>query len=413
MAVVRMLYVVGGRKAAARVDVSDLFANRLAAMGFEIDWVILDPAPSAPWRKETWHGARAHWIGRSRRQGIQGVAINKLIELAAGLRTFWLALKGDYDIIQVRDKFVSAVLALLAARLRGAKFVYWLSYPFPESRLHEARAGRSRIPWLSYGLGKATGWLLYRVILPRADHVFVQSQQMLQDVAQQGIPRALMSPVPMGISESLLQRPPAVVEPNTLCYLGTLARVRRLEVLIQALSLVRKRHPQARLIFIGTGDIPADRAFLEQVTASMGLQDAVEFTGLLPVSEALDRVMRAAVCLSPFFPTPILRSTSPTKLVEYLALGRPVVVNDHPEQRDVILESGAGLCVEWSAQAFADAISHLLADPESAERMGAKGPSYVQRHRLYSIIAQDVAARYHALLCGRAHPRGSVPGRTP
>jgi glycosyltransferase involved in cell wall biosynthesis len=397
-----MLYVVGGRKAAPRVDISDLFANRLAAMRFEIDWVIFDPDPSSArsrsWRTATWRGARAYLIGCSASGVIRGAAMNKLIEFAADLRTFWLALRRRYDIVQVRDKFVIGVLVLLAVRLRGAKFVYWLSYPFPESRVLDVREGRARIPWLSYLFGRVSGWLLYKVILPRADHVFVQSQQMLRDVAAQGIPEALMSPVPMGVSEALLGRPAVPVDANTLCYLGTLARVRRLEVLIEALALVRTRHPQARLVFIGEGDTPGDRAFLEDSASRLGLGEAVEFTGRLPSPEALDRVCRAAVCVSPFFPTPVLRSTSPTKLVEYMALGRPVVANDHPEQSDVIRQSGAGLCVEWSAQAFADAISALLDAPAVAESMGAKGPDYVRRHRLYPVIAEEVAARYRSLL---------------
>ncbi len=41
----------------------------------------------------------------------------------------------------------------------------------------------------------------------------------------------------------------------------------------------------------------------------------------------------------------ILRAASPTKLVEYMAMGKAVVANDHPEQKRVIEESGAGYCV--------------------------------------------------------------------
>ncbi|MBA3564566.1 MAG: glycosyltransferase [Gammaproteobacteria bacterium] len=399
----RMLYLVGGPGNAERVDVSDLFASRLASLGLQIDYVIFDRHPSPAWRKTIWRGATAYVVGRSRRTGLTGAVINKLYEFAADLRTFWISLKGSYDIIQIRDKFVVGVLCVFSAKLRRSRFVYWLSYPYAEGRVLDAKEGRALVPWLSLVGGKVAGWLLYRVIMPQADHNFVQSEQMLLEVAAKGIPVESMSAVPMAVSDELLLKPIARVEADTILYLGTLLRVRRLEVLIEALGIVKQTHPAARLIFVGDGETPQDRLFLEQVTEKLGLSDAVEFTGMLPMSKAHDRAAAAAVCVSPFFPTPVLRTTSPTKLSEYMALGRPVVVNSHPEQSLVIEASGAGFCVDWSAAEFADAISRLLSDPEAADRMGALGREYVRAHRTYPVIARQVAERYRKLLPPDVH----------
>jgi glycosyltransferase involved in cell wall biosynthesis len=101
-------------------------------------------------------------------------------------------------------------------------------------------------------------------------------------------------------------------------------------------------------------------------------------------------VAEADVCVSPFFPTPILNSTSPTKLVEYMAMGKAVVANDHPEQRLVIAESGAGLCVAWDETAFAQALLRLLRDPALARNMGERGRAWVLQHRTYDAIADLV-----------------------
>ena len=116
------------------------------------------------------------------------------------------------------------------------------------------------------------------------------------------------------------------------------------------------------------------------------------------MQEAWKFVSKADVCVSPFYPTPILNSTSPTKLIEYMAIGKPVVANDHPEQNLVILESGAGICVPWEENAFADAIVKLLSQPEIAEKMGHKGRHYVEKHRNYKIIANVVENEYFRIL---------------
>jgi glycosyltransferase involved in cell wall biosynthesis len=397
---VRMLYVVGGPGMADRVDVCDLFAVRLAQKGFQIQWVLHDAQPGPRWRSTRWHDAPAFVVYQSGRRGLAGKVQNKLRNLVADLRTFWVALTGRYDIVQVRDAFLVAVLALLATRLRGSKFTYWASYPFAESRVIDAREGRARIPVLSLIGGKFSAWLQYKIILPHADHIFVQSRQMLEDFRKERVAEQSMTPVPMGIGEHLLNHPPCEVTPYTILYLGTLNSVRRLDTLVEALAIVRQQFPESRLVFVGEGDFPEDRQRLEQAISKFGLADAVEITGWLPVAEAHDRVCRAAVCVSPYYPIPILLSTSPTKLIEYMALQRPVVANRHPEQSEIIAESGAGICVDWSAEQFAEAISTLFADPIAAEAMGRRGREYVRDKRLYSAIAEDVAAEYFRLLSG-------------
>jgi len=104
----------------------------------------------------------------------------------------------------------------------------------------------------------------------------------------------------------------------------------------------------------------------------------------------LQYVQDADVCVSPFYPTPVLNSTSPTKLVEYMAMGKAVVANTHPEQKLLIDQSGCGYCVPYDEDAFADAIVKLLRAPEMARAMGERGRRYVIEHRSYGVIANNV-----------------------
>jgi glycosyltransferase involved in cell wall biosynthesis len=173
-------------------------------------------------------------------------------------------------------------------------------------------------------------------------------------------------------------------------YLGTLMKVRRLDFLIRVLAKVREEIPDAKLYLVGRGEDPTDEELLVQEARRLGVIDSVVFVGHRPQAEAWRYVYEADVCVSPFYPIPILNSTSPTKLVEYMAAGKAVVANDHPEQRLVIEESGAGYCVPWEETAFARAIVQVLASPEQAKAMGEKGRAYVVQHRTYNVIADSV-----------------------
>jgi glycosyltransferase involved in cell wall biosynthesis len=172
--------------------------------------------------------------------------------------------------------------------------------------------------------------------------------------------------------------------------LGALTRVRRLDFLVRVLARVRSKITDAQLYFVGSGDDPADEQLLRDEAARLGLSQAVVLVGQLPQLQALRYVQEADVCVSPFFPTPILNSTSPTKLVEYMAMGKAVVANDHPEQQLLIEHSGAGYCVPWDEERFAQAIIKLMLDPGSARSMGERGRQYVLEHRAYEAIADLV-----------------------
>lgn len=393
----RLYYSVVDPFPAYRADVAELFAVELPKLGLHTEWFMASPGAQVgkadifadqvvhlPWpvkRSSTLLRKLAYWIS-------DALAL--------------MALSAQHvDAVQCRDKYWGSLVGLAVARLRGLPFFYWCSYPFPE---HDAISANQQTG-LRRIMGRAKAavrfGLLYKWICQRADHVFVQSERMRSDMHTYGVPLDKMTPVPMGVSARVfdwVKTNRVKVVPGRVVYLGTLAAVRQLGMLLDAFQAVKKAMPGSQLMFVGDGDAPAERQSLLDKARSMGLQDDVVFTGFVPMDDAWRLSASAAVCLSPFFPTPILASTSPTKLVEYLALGRPVVCNDHPEQSQIIRESGAGLCVAWSAPAFAQAIVRLLLDPYAAEGMAAKGPDWVARNRSYPIIAKAVWHQYQRLL---------------
>jgi glycosyltransferase involved in cell wall biosynthesis len=395
-----MLIVSSDTFPPTRVDVAELFGVKLAGRGHEIDWILQSEAACARAYVTKWGGGRA-WVGAT---DLGDTLFRRLRKHALGIandfRLVGCMRRTRYDMIEVKDKFLAGVIAAVACRVLKTPFIYWLSYPFPEHYLLRAGDGSARYPLLYRIRGMAFKWLLYRVLLRVADHVFVQSEQMREDVAAQGVAVRKITAVPMGISLDIcampsLSGPRRMLPDQVPCvlYLGTLNRVRRMDFLIRVFGLVKQTVPAARLYLVGRGEDAEDEDFLRREVARLNLESSVVFVGQLPRAEALQFVAEADVCTSPFFPTPVLQSTSPTKLIEYMALGKAVVANDHPEQRRVIEESGAGLCVAYDEKPFADAIVTLLQDPETARKMGERGRRYAIEHRSYDVIADAVEKR--------------------
>jgi glycosyltransferase involved in cell wall biosynthesis len=386
--------------------VDELFSRQLQEMGVELTWAARRKSAGACCVDD--YNGRPVWLPwRVAFGGPIGKALNKLLQYGCELLFFVRLLFGPgFDIVQARDRRYSfALLLVLAARLRGWRFVYWSSYPFPESTREAALSRSGVLRWLLLSAHWLEWHYVYRFLMPVADHVFVQSEQMRQDIAAYGIPVEKMTPVPMGVPPTLINwrggHPEVEAVPGRVVYVGTLVRVRRLGTLIESFALVYQQVPHARFVVVGDGVKPEERRELEELAQRLGIGEVVTFTGFVPMDEAWRWAASAAVCVSPFYPTFELRSTSPTKLVEYMALGKPVVANDHPEQADVIGNTGAGICVQWGAEYFAVAITKLLGDPALARTMGGAGPEWVAEHRTYDKIAEMVAKRYRCIL-GRA-----------
>jgi glycosyltransferase involved in cell wall biosynthesis len=227
---------------------------------------------------------------------------------------------------------------------------------------------------------------------------------MKRDICAHGVSPRKVSAIVTGFDPKEIAPASSVGSPRpdatvTLAYLGTLDVNRHLDVLVDMLARLRGAGMNAKLMMIGGVERPRDRLLIERSAELHGVSAHLEMTGFLPQARALVLVREADICLSPFYPTPILLSTSPTKLVEYLALGLPVVANDHPEQRLILRESRAGVRVPWGAQHFARAVTWLMKrTPRERAAMGTQGRAWVEANRTYARIADDVEEALVAVL---------------
>lgn len=388
-----------------RVDVKVLFGIELSRRKHKIDMVLQAQEDCRRSFVTRWLGNRVFVGCNDNGTRVFNRILNHLYEIYNDAKLFRLMAQKEYDFVQVKDKYVSGILALIAAKFFKTKFIFWLSYPFPESRIHRAFSRTApRYPFFYFLSGLFYQFLQYKLLMPLADFVFVQSEQMKIDLEKKGISAQKLFPVPMGVQLDAIDNIFSInkthdkVRKNRICYMGTMIKVRRLEFLIKSFAKVLIKFPELKLYMIGEGGTPEDISFLKKEGTRLGIIDSIVFTGFLPWEEAMILVKSCQICVSPFYPSFILNSTSPTKLIEYMALGRPVVANDHPEQKKIISESNGGICVPYAEDDFANAIITLLRDPQKCERMGISGRKYVEENRTYKIIADMLEKQYEKII---------------
>ncbi len=392
---IRMLFFPRETFPTDRVRLNTLFGRELLGRGHAIDLVMQAQDDVVAPGRHDWFG-RSVWVGPTDNgDGFRNRVRKNVLGIWHDLRFLWRARAEDYDCILVSDKYLLATIASVVARARGLKFFFWMTFPYHEAHITLGQEGLARHPTMASIRGYVAAFFLYRWIIPRSDHVFVQSQRMAETFCSHGALRERMTPVVTGIDLAGIS--PVATHARRenrralkIVYLGTLVRERRLEILIDMLAELRRQGMLAQMLFIGDGAAPADRRAIEERAEALGLAAQVTITGFLPRRDALDLVRTADIGVSPFHPSPILEVASPTKLIEYLALGLPVVANSHPDQSLVLSGSRAGVCVPWGARYFARGVLWLSRrDSSELTAMGLRGQTWVQHNRSYERIADE------------------------
>ncbi|OON63806.1 hypothetical protein B0920_10780 [Massilia sp. KIM] len=386
-----------------RADVLTLFGAEMPRYGVRTELV----GQSGSEASDPWRAGGMHRVGslKSRFASV----LSPLWDLQGLLR----ARRGARpDCIQVRDKIASGLLGRCAAALLGVPFLYWMSFPIVEGfevrRDEIGRRGKG-LKWFGHALrAAASRFVIYRLVLPGARHIFVQSEAMADWLAAKGFERARMTAVPMGVDAELFDR--ARIEPvqdprldgrRVVLYLGRIAQARRSDFLLDMVELLKPDVPDVLLVLAGDAASNDEMDWMRAEIARRGLDSHVLLTGWLPQRTALGYAVRAEVGLSPIPRGALFDVSSPTKLVEYLALGIPSVANDIPDQALVIAQSGAGLCAPMEPAPFARAVRRLLDDRALAAEFAERGPAYVRSHRTYAILGRIVAETYTNILPDR------------
>src|SRR5262245_27284466 len=233
--VIRALFIPREPFPNDRVRINVLFGRELLARGHAIDLVMQAANPAVPLGPLHWHG-RTIWVGPTdSAEGAWHRIRKHWRALRHDLRYVYAARRSAYDALLVSDKFLLASIALVIARARGLKFLFWLTFPYPEAELESARRGTARYPWLARIRASVSSWLLYTWVLPRSDFIFVQSARMKEDIRARGIDPDLMMPIASGFDPGAIAPRTALAPPRnesalvTIGYLGTLSSARRLD----------------------------------------------------------------------------------------------------------------------------------------------------------------------------------------
>jgi glycosyltransferase involved in cell wall biosynthesis len=288
------------------------------------------------------------------------------VPLPRGLRAWLRRHTGEFDVVLVQDVYSSlSVLGARAAFRAGVPYVLQAYGTLPTTR-ERGRAVHKR----------AFRALWARRTVREATACVYLSESERREYLAQGADPAGLHAIPPALDISSPDGVPRSSEPSVV-YLGRLAPIKRIDVLLDAFARVRAEVPDARLDVIG-----APTPYGEELRARAG--EGVSFRGLIPEADKSRALASAHV-----FALLSASEGLPIAPLEALACGTPVVLSPGCELPQV--DGVAGIVCDGTAAGAADALLELLRDPERARRLGEAGQTFAAAYRRERVVPELVA----------------------
>jgi len=194
-------------------------------------------------------------------------------------------------------------------------------------------------------------------------------------------------------------------------YVGIVTRERGMEVLLEALRLLRVRGMEDLHLFLVGPHAPEGYVrHLQALAERNQIGGQVHFPGWVDHDQLKHFLTNADIALAPGLPTrQFSRPALATKLFEYMLCRLPVVSSDLPYHQHYIQECQCGLIAPGhDAAAFAQAIAWLRDHPDEARAMGERGRAYVLEHYTWEQEQYRLLEFYESLLgSARGAPSGA------
>ena len=242
---------------------------------------------------------------------------------------------------------------------------------------------------------RETARFLEKTVICGADKVFPVSTALRDWVVKLGVKHEKVRVLSNGVDTKLFdpsrandrRREFGLDGAQVLGFVGSLRPWHGVELLMKAFSLLAARNTEVRLLVVGDG--PA-RENLMRWRNEEGLTDRVLMAGPVAQSQVPGFLATMDVVFAPYENVPNFYF-SPLKILESMAMGRPIVASAIGDIPQLVLDGRAGLLVPpGDADALASAAQRLLSDPKMGSQLGAAARECAVQYHDWRVVARRV-----------------------
>lgn len=292
----------------------------------------------------------------------------------------------------------------LVCKLRGIPFVLEVRDLWPASAVQMGiLKNRQLIGVMSW---------MERLLYNQSSRIIALTEGIRDDICARGWPENKVELVTCGVDVDRLYPDEAgaafVRERHgwqgrrIMLYFGALGEANNIPVILRTAQRMRNRH-DVLFVLIGDG---MKRQTTEREVSSLALANVVMLPPV-PKDDARMYISAADACLVTLRDIPLFDGAIPTKLIDYMACGKPVLCGVRGEAQRIVEDAAAGLIFEPDDdEHLAGLVAGILDDGSAAARMGRDGLAYVRSRFPASRMRTQMEAALIDVVQGRsaAHP---------
>ena len=246
--------------------------------------------------------------------------------------------------------------------------------------------------------------LIDKISFHLSDHILPVTQKIAENMhTLEGIPWRKLTVLPSGTNIDLFQP----MDRRQCClklgfdesltyigFIGTFFRYQGIDTLIDATPSIIQKYPQIRFLILGDGPM---KDTWQIILTKNDLESYFIFPGFISYELVSSYCAIMDVCVAPYHRS--AGDSSPVKIFDYLACGKPVVATDVGETSDFFANSGAVMIVPpEDPAALAQGLNSLLENETLREEMGIKGRAFIAGRYSRTHIAEIVETAARKLL---------------
>lgn len=267
--------------------------------------------------------------------------------------------------------------------------------------------------WMSHHWGKPLHYepvaqAIETANFQSADLIIGNAESMEDELVAYGVSRDKICIIPNGVDasrfspeidgSSIRSQLGFAKDDVVVSFIGTFGPWHGAEVLAQTISKVCANDPHVRYLFIGGG---GSYEQVKEIVKSSGYEDRVKMIGFVPQLEAPLYLAACDILVSPQIPNPDGTPFfgSPTKLFEYMAMGKAIVASNLDQMGRILHDNKTALLsIPGNVESLSNAIVQLAADSDLRSMLGANArEEVVEKYtwdRHVQIILDKLAERF-------------------
>ncbi|HEX3723145.1 MAG TPA: glycosyltransferase family 4 protein, partial [Nitrolancea sp.] len=366
----------------------------LAESGYQV--TVICPRNGKQPKRETINGVRViRYPSPPAGNGLVGYLVEYAYSTAVTfVLSLWVAVRGGFDIVHSNNPPDTMFVIGAFFKLFGKRYVFDHHDLSPE--MYNARFGGNGNRFVFRALE-----LLERLSCKTADRVIATNEsyrevEMRRDKVRPERITIVRNGPELGRIKRVAQDDELRKKASTVIgYVGIMGYQDGVDYLLRALHILVHdlKRTDFFAVLVGTGDAWND---LRALATQLALNDHVWFTGTISDEDLRRYLSTADICVDPDPSNPFNDRSTMIKITEFMALEKPIVAFDLPENR-YTAQQAAIFVTANDERAVAEALSELMDDPERRATMGAYGRRRIEESLAWKHIAPKLVDVYESL----------------